>query len=287
MRVSIRDRLERVKDAVDGTASAREQALLGERDALLRETERQRDAYLELLLKCLVGLIYRDAPLRDAGRGQQFDDELRAYGWDWPSTAHSMIGRKRMENIRFLTEQILAHRIPGDFIETGVWRGGACIFMRGILKAHGVDDRNVWLADSFAGLPPPDEEKYPADKGDSFHTFKELAVTLEEVRENFARYDLLDDRVKFLQGWFKDTLPTAPIERLALLRLDGDMYESTMDALKALYPKLSRGGYVIVDDYRVVDGCKKAVDEFREANNIQDPVVEIDGVGVWWKRTAG
>jgi O-methyltransferase len=283
--VSLRERLERVKEAYEGVPSPTERALTAERDSLSRMADAQRDAYLQLLLKCIVGLIYRDRPLRDAGRGERYDQELREYGWDWPSTAHSMIGKKRMENIRYLVEQILAYRVPGDFIETGVWRGGACIFMRGILKAHGVEGRNVWVADSFAGLPPPDEEKFPADKGDSFHTFKELAVTLDDVKENFARYDLLDDRVKFLVGWFKDTLPSAPIDRLALLRLDGDMYESTMEAIEPLYPKLSIGGYVIVDDYHVVAGCKQAITDYRDKHGITDPIVEIDGVGVWWKKT--
>src|SRR5438132_2136885 len=85
--------------------------------------------------------------------------------------------------------------IPGDFIETGVWRGGCCILMRGILAANGVTDRRVYVADSFAGLPPPDAERYAADAGDPHHTFKELSISIEQVRENFARYGLLDDQV--------------------------------------------------------------------------------------------
>lgn len=252
---------------------------------LMAEVDRQREAYLRLLMSCLVGLIYRDPPLRDPD-AKGFDPEVREYGWDWPSNAHSMIGKKRMQNVRDLVESVIGNGVPGDLIETGVWRGGACIFMRGILKTYGVTDRTVWLADSFEGLPPPNDAKYPQDRGDSFHTFKELAVTLEEVRDNFARYDLLDDQVKFLEGWFRDTLPTAPIERLALLRLDGDMYESTMDALTPLYPKLSPGGYVIVDDYHVVPACKQAVEDFRTARGIVDEIVEIDGVGVYWQRSS-
>ena len=93
-----------------------------------------------------------------------------------------------------------------------------------------------------------------------------IAVSLDEVKANFSRYGMLDQPVHFLKGWFKDTLPTAPIERLAILRLDGDMYSSTFDALKHLYPKLSRGGFVIVDDYHI-DACRKAVTDFRERND--------------------
>src|SRR5262249_7246717 len=157
---------------------------------------------------------------------------------------------------------VITHEVPGDFIETGIWRGGACIMLRAVLAAYDVTDRIVWCADSFEGLPPPDAEKYPADAGDRHHTFAPLAVSLEEVKSNFERYGLLDERVKFLKGWFKDTLPSAPIGKLALLRLDGDMYESTMDALVALYDKVVPGGAVIVDDYGAVEGCRRAVSDF-------------------------
>ena len=99
-----------------------------------------------------------------------------------------------------------------------------------------------------AGLPPPDAN-YPADAGDRHHTIAELAIALDVVQRNFAKYGLLDKHVKFLKGWFKHTLPRAPMEKLALIRLDGDLYESTWVALESLYPKLARGGYLIVDDY--------------------------------------
>ncbi len=242
-----------------------------------------RDRYLQLMQDCLTGSIYQDPPLNALGGGA-FDATLREYGWDWPSVAHSMIGRRRMGNLRLLAERVLFDRIPGDFIETGVWRGGACIYMRAVLEAYGVKDRRVWVADSFEGLPPPDAA-YPADAGDKFHTFPELAVPLETVKHNFEKYGLLDAQVVFLKGWFKNTLPDAPTGPLAILRMDGDMYESTMAALTHLYDRVSPGGYVVVDDYRVVDGCRQAVDEFRARRGVTDALVEIDGVGVYWQKT--
>lgn len=245
---------------------------------------RVRDRYLLLMQDCLTGSIYQDPPLKILGK-DSFDPILREYGWDWPSVAHSMIGRRRMGNLRLLTERVLFDRVPGDLIETGVWRGGACIYLKAVLEAYGVKDRRIWAADSFAGLPPPDEVTYPADAGDKFHTYEELAVPLEQVKRNFERYGLLDDQVVFLKGWFKDTLPGASTGPLAILRLDGDMYESTMEALTHLYDRVSPGGYVIVDDYRVVAGCQKAVDEFRAQRGIDDTIVEIDGVGVYWQKT--
>ena len=211
------------------------------------------------------------------------DPKLRAEGRDWPADAESMIGQRRMENLQMCVTDVLRRGVPGDLIETGVWRGGSVIFMRAILAAYGDAARKVWVADSFEGLPPPDP-RYAADAGDVFHGFEVLAVSLEQVKANFARYSLLDERVQFLKGWFKDTLATAPIGPLAVARLDGDMYESTMDALRPLYPKLSVGGYLIVDDYGTVPGCKQAVDEYRKEHGITEPIIDIDGWGVYWRR---
>ncbi|MBV8466930.1 MAG: TylF/MycF family methyltransferase [Burkholderiales bacterium] len=203
---------------------------------------------------------------------------------NFTSHAHTMIGIQRIENLHWCLDQVRADSIPGDLIETGVWRGGATIFMRGFLAAHGLNDRSVWVADSFEGLP---KTGLAQDRGIDFskevHPY--LAVGLEEVQALFARYDLLDEQVKFLKGWFKDTLPTAPIERLALLRLDGDLYTSTWDALKHLYPKLSPGGFVIVDDYFSFPVCQEAVDAYRMRHRIQEPLVRIDEYSVYWRKT--
>ncbi|MCD6581329.1 MAG: class I SAM-dependent methyltransferase [Desulfuromusa sp.] len=242
-----------------------------------------RNTYLELMHSLLVGTAYRDASLLPFGT-EIHDDHLREHGLDWPAQALTMIGVKRMVNLRELVELVLAENIPGDFIETGVWRGGACIMMRALLQAHNITDRRVWVADSFAGLPPANEDLYPADAGSDFHEYDELAVSLEEVQNNFRTYDLLDDQVKFLKGWFKDTLPSAEIDQLSLLRLDGDMYESTMDALTVLYPKLSPGGYVIIDDFHIVPACKKAVEDYCQDNGIEPEIIEIDGSGVYWQK---
>ena len=199
-------------------------------------------------------------------------------------TAHTMIGAARLDNIHQCLDIIRQDAIPGDLIETGVWKGGATIFMRGYLAAHNIQDRRVWLADSFDGLPKPQHEK---DEGWdlSKDILPYLCVSLEEVRELFDRYELLDDQVRFLQGWFKDTLPGAPIERLALLRLDGDLYESTMDSLNNLYDKLSPGGFVIVDDYNAFPQCKEAVQEFRDRHGIVDDLVVVDFSAVYWRKS--
>lgn len=212
--------------------------------------------------------------------GQAWEQGGRA----WLTPAHTMIGRKRLENIQFCLQRILADGIPGDVIETGVWRGGATIFMRGFLKAHGVTDRTVWAADSFEGLPPPDVENYPADRGFDWSGIRGLAVSLEAVQDNFSRYGLLDDQVRFLKGYFKDTLPAAPIGNLSLLRLDGDLYESTIQCLTHLYPKVSVGGFVIVDDYNGIEPCRRAVHDYLYSRNVTVDMHPVDWTAVYWRK---
>lgn len=200
----------------------------------------------------------------------------------WHKKNYTMIG-DRLDNLQFCIEDVLKNNIQGDMIETGVWRGGACIFMRLILKKYGVKDKIVYVADSFEGLPKPDPVKYPNDANDVHHIIDALKVSVEQVQNNFKEFGVLDDQVKFLKGWFKDTLKHTPIEKLSILRLDGDMYESTWDVLTNLYDKLSIGGYIIIDDYALT-ACHAAVDEFRTQNNIVEPIEYFDGGNVYWKK---
>jgi hypothetical protein len=246
------------------------------------EAARLRAAYLDLMRDSLIGRLNED-PALPASKVVGYKDDHREYGWDWPSQAPSMIGARRMNNVRSECERVLQQGVPGDFMETGVWRGGACIMMRAVLHAYGVTDRRVIAADSFTGFPKPSSE---ADATFYLHEFRDFAVPLEAARAAFARYGLLDDQVVFLKGLFKDTLPTAPVEALALLRLDGDMYESTRDGLVNLYGKLSPGGTLIADDYFLFDAQRKAVDEFRAERGIADPIIQIDHYGGYWIKGA-
>jgi hypothetical protein len=247
---------------------------------------RCRELYLDLLKNTLAGLIYDDDQIK--GMWVQVVRKgvraLRLEGRDWPVRAHTMVGRLRLDNVQHCAERVLAENVPGDFIEAGVWRGGVTILMRAILCCHGDTSRAVWVADSFKGVPRPQPALFPADRGLNLHRVPYLAVSRAEVAEHFARYGLLDGQVRFLEGWFRDTLPSAPIERLALLRIDGDLYESTRDALVHLYPKLSLGGYVIVDDYGHMPSCRQAVTDYRLEHGISEDIVAIDHSGVFWQR---
>jgi O-methyltransferase len=249
------------------------------RNLTVRFAPRSYEAYLWRLLRTAT----RDRDLRIVEAGE-FDAERREVGRDWPADAETMVGLTRLRNVRECLERVLADGVPGDFVETGAWRGGTCIYARAILKAHGVTDRKVWVADSFEGLPRPDG-RFEADAGDQHHTETDLAISVEQVQDNFRRYDLLDEQVEFLVGWFNETLAPAPIEQISVLRLDGDMYASTIDALEPLYDKVAVGGYVVVDDYGAVKGCAQAIHDFREARGITDELHEIDWAGVYWRKS--
>jgi hypothetical protein len=278
--------------------------------------------YLDLMKKCLLASIYEENAwyvLGSLDRNQPatFKDWVKSrlvrLAWtkgflivkpgrfngdqaNWGLFSYTMVGLARLNNIQACIEDVIRNGVEGDMIETGVWRGGATIFMRAVLKAYGVTDRVVWVADSFEGLPALTEKDttYKDDTSVDVASLNEggpmrlaLAVTLERVKRNFATFDLLDDQIRFLKGWFRDTLPTAPIKTLSILRLDGDMYQSTMDALNALYNKVSRGGYVIVDDYNCWPHCKQAVDDFRKVHGIYEEIVKIDEYAVFWKVSEG
>ena len=263
-----------------------------------------RDLYLDLLKKCLVNSIYEDAPAPvfiDGKSTSQYSSETRCAGRDWPTKAHTMIGLHRLNNLHSLAKKVLEEGIEGDFLEAGVWRGGATIFMRGVLKAYEVKDRLVWVADSFCGFPPSDKissrsytspELRTATNGieagnpewkAAFETLR-AGTTLEDVKMNFERYGLLDDQVHFLPGFFSDTLPSAPANKLAILRADGDLYDSTYQILDNLYPRVSPGGYVIVDDYHTFTECRQAVHDYLSAARANAQLEDIDADAVFWQK---
>jgi len=209
-----------------------------------------------------------------------FDPSTQETGKSWPSHAETMIGLTRLDHLQNCIEDVLRRNIPGDLIETGAWRGGACIFMRAVLKAQGDIERIVWVADSFEGLPKPKANTEDAKLWEG----GEMAVSLEEVRNNFAGYGLLDGQVRFLKGFFIDTLPRAPIGRLAILRVDCDLYDSVTQSLEYLYDKVSRGGYVIIDDYGALPPARKAVDDYRRSHGIAEELQPIDWSGYFWQK---
>jgi O-methyltransferase len=261
---------------------------------VLEEPYFDNEVRLIYLRQCLEGLDTFDLPvLLDIARGRPELYRLHlaasvdgSSAGRWPQDVgfyHTMIGRRRLDNVHACLDVIRRDGIAGDLIECGVWRGGTVIFMRGYLAAHEMTDRDVLVADSFAGLPKPSAVDEGLDI--SREVVPILAIERARVEALFRAYDLLDERVRFLEGWFADTLPGADISQLALLRLDGDLYSSTRDALLACYDRVTPGGFVIVDDYGAIPQCARAVTDFRAERGITDDIQVVDWTGVFWRKS--
>jgi hypothetical protein len=259
------------------------------------DPEALRLAYLGLLKLCLADLAgARRLTVSRTGsdlRPGQFlftrelgDEELsvRVHGMDWPWAGLTMVGLARLDDLQSCVEQVVADRVEGDLIEAGVWRGGASILMRATLDSLGATDRTVWLADSFQGLPRPDEG-FPEDRELDLSWIGFLAASVDEVRTHFVRFGC-ERGLNFVEGYFDESLQALRGQRWSLVRIDGDTYESTWIALDTLYPSLAKGGYLIVDDYQFLDECRAAVDDFREKHTIEEPVEMIDQLGARWRR---
>jgi hypothetical protein len=296
--------------------------------------------YLDLIKRALANILYEDVPSwifdRAASKimaAERFHLEHRVRGEDSPTTAHTMIGMKRLDNIQFCLEEVLKNKVPGDVIETGVLAGGATIFMRAILKAYKDEQRRVFVCDSFMAHPTahapkiaqwmlkaaasvPDRAwqrqlfqflqtvnpvkslpnaKNPSDDLVDYamqilQNADKMAIpkrdtSLEGVKSNFARYGLLDEQVVFVKGYFSETLPHVDSDTFSMIRLDGDLYESTMDSLGNLYPKLSPGGFCIIDDFSTLTDCRKAVEDYRLKHGITDPIQTIDYQAIFWQKS--
>lgn len=255
-----------------------------------------KELYLNTVRDCLTGKLLRDghvprtwwrhiASLFGFRVAIPVDEELRDRGRVWPTHALTMIGRQRLDNIRASIETVLKEQVPGCIVECGVWRGGAGIYMAAVVKANAAN-RDIYLCDSFSGLPMPSPTR-----GDSWwdrHWLLRdyLAVSMQEVAGNFRNFQLMDDNIHLIKGWFCHSLPEIRLEcgPIAVLRCDGDMYSSTMDILQNLYDNVSVGGFVIIDDFRAVPDCARAVRDFRAHRNIHPPMIDIDNDAVFWRK---
>jgi hypothetical protein len=271
----------------DGLKAAREPRARRPR----ADAEPLRVAYLDLLKLCLCDLAgTRTTSVTRTFEGDVMSRELsgeqlrfRTAGMDWPLHGLTMVGLARLDDLQACVESVVRDGIEGDLIEAGTWRGGASILIRATLDSLGADERTLWVADSFQGFPPVDRDSDGYDLRVDLAGVDFLAAPLEEVKQSFARFGL-EHGVKFVPGFFEDTLPALSVGHWSLVRLDGDTYEATRLSLEMLYPRLAAGGYLIVDDYLQIDPCREAVDDFRTELGITEPLEHVDWSCVRWRR---
>lgn len=203
---------------------------------------------------------------------------------------YTMTSKERIHALINATRYIIENDIEGDFVECGVWKGGSMMAIAHTLKHFQSDDRDLYLFDTFDGMSDPTKNDVDFSgmdaktllgksekKKNTSHIW--CYSTLDEVKNNLAKTGYRRDKISFIQGKVEDTIPNTAPDKIALLRLDTDWYESTKHELIHLYPRVVNGGVIIIDDYGYWQGCKKAVDEYIRDNNISILLNRIDFTG--------
>lgn len=198
---------------------------------------------------------------------------------------YTQTSQERVAALVDAVQYIVRRDIAGAFVECGVWRGGSSMVIALTLLRLGVRDRQLWLYDTFGSMPPPGEHDRDLvghmmgdgaleEINNSSHT---SGLTISEVQDAMRSTDYPRDCVSYVKGLVEETIPSSSPTKIALLRLDTDWYESTRHELVHLYPRLERGGVLIIDDYGHFAGARRAVDEYFA----EDPIVlcRIDYTG--------
>lgn len=200
----------------------------------------------------------------------------RINGLDW--NGYTMIGLRRLDNLEMCINSVIKNNVAGAIVEAGVWRGGACIFAAGVLKELEAQ-KNIYVCDVFDDtFPKPQHE---CDEWTEKHDFSALSVSLEDVKANFNKFELLTGNIIFKKGWFSDTLKSIT-EPVSILRIDGDTYQSTMDTLQ-LEKNIPPGGFIIMDDWAIEPSRNAFLDYFKD-KGVNPDVITIDSLSVYWQK---
>lgn len=197
----------------------------------------------------------------------------------------TMTSHERVAGLHAAILSIYQDNIPGDFVECGVYLGGNVIIGKKFFDSVGVVDKKYYAFDTFEGMTQPGEN----DPNKAHQIWKDVAACigpLEEVINEFKNHGVFDERIVIVKGDVMQTLadPSNLPEKISLLRLDTDWYESTKFELEVLYSKLVPGGYLIIDDYGHWDGCRKAVDEFFGQDFVSRNFTKLDYTGILYRK---
>jgi O-methyltransferase len=239
-----------------------------------------RDAYIDLVKRSVSNCVYlgEQYSFEEFSSIRHYDTKTSRWKIDAFSRPMTLLALDQLDLIEEVIVTLEKNNIPGDYIEAGVWKGGVIIFMRALINAYNIKNRKVIAADSFQGIPP--STHYSKDSVDKWSD--RWVASFEEVKQSIQRYGLLDDKIEFVVGYFSQSLKALSDRTFALLRLDSDSYESISTSLQHLYPRLSLGGIVIVDDWHL-HGCKRAVIEYRALNKIGGSMSIRSGNAYWVK----
>lgn len=193
----------------------------------------------------------------------------------------TLTNSERIVSLIRAVQHLEKHNIPGDIVECGVWKGGSIIAILKTLMALKSFDRNIYLYDTFEGMSVPNaiDLSYKGESALKFYSENEdyCNSSLEEVKKNVQKIGYPNDKIHYVKGKVEDTIPSYGVSKeISLLRLDTDWYESTLHELIHLFPRLTTGGLIIIDDYGHWQGCKKAVDEYLKNNGIELFLSRID-----------
>ena len=213
------------------------------------------------------------------------DDFVSAYNEVKADTYTSV---ERMQPLWESVRHVVRRGIPGAIVECGVWRGGSAVLCARALQGEGVTDRDLYLYDTYEGMVEPTDKdvnhkgetahsKWERDQADDHNEW--CYAALDVVRANMARTGYPAERIHYVEGKVEDTIPGVAPEQVALLRLDTDLYESTLHELQHLWPRLSPGGILIIDDYGHWEGSREATDEYFADRDDAPLLVRVDYAG--------
>ena len=238
-----------------------------------------------IIKKCGYKLVKDNAIQYDIDYDPKFISEFETLE---PNTATSI---ERMYALKEAVKYIVSNNIVGDLVECGVWKGGSCMLIARTLLEYDQNDRLLWLYDTFEGMTLPtneDIEKETGIKGGDLleniekntDKYNMWAYAPEDiVRKNMESTKYPSDKIKYIRGKVEDTLNETKPKSIALLRLDTDWYESTKAEMDALYPLITSGGVLIIDDYGHFEGARKAIDEYFKSIKEQPLMHRIDYTG--------
>jgi O-methyltransferase len=240
-----------------------------------------RDAYIDLIKRSITNYTYlgEDTSFENFRCVAHYQVQQGQWKIDPLARPVTLLTKSQLDLVETAVLAVEKRGVPGDFIEAGIWRGGVVILMRALINAHKMTDRKVFAADSFAGIPK--NARALNDPVDSWSD--RWIASLEEVQRNVARFGLLDEKIAFVPGFFSDSLKGLAGETFAVMRLDSDSYDSVEESLVYLYPLLSKGGVIIIDDWHLV-GCKAAVLNYRSRHGITEELKTHDGNAYWVKQ---